>query len=624
MYFLLSDGLCDQLNLEQLSAWPSDAPIVFVISSTGNGDPPANAEVFWRSFKKHTPANGLSHVRFGLLGLGSSDYDSFQGFPNAFHEKLVDLGAKEFVARCKADDARGLDTFVEPWVADLWPDLEQFCESYYASGKYKEFAPVAPVQPAASAIANAASAAAGSESASSGATSASSQRKKVTPAGVVPKPPPAVSRLAPPASSATAYLTQPKASKFQPAVSLSRNNPYLAPVKWARRITSPEAAKTVIFTCLDVSNATPELPLLPGHAFGVLVPNPKPLVDALLSRLSSSPDYIDPDTPFKLSAIESKNTDQVPKHLAPNSGGVCTLREALTWWYDLNSLPSKRFLPVLGNACTDEHDKNFLLHLASTRGKDDYTLYFETKRLNLLETLLEFPSSRPSIAYLLDTLPQMQPRYFSVANSQLAHKNEVHFMFVVVDNPLPENRRWKGVATNWFLNNLESHGIVSAAPTKTDNFEKQMADLSLASAVLPEPQPLFVPIFQRSSEQSFGLSEDPTVPIIMIGPGTGVAPFIGFLQHRRALKSSQPHTKFGKSILYYGCRHPERDFLLRAELEHFVADATLSRLITAFSRANADKVEYVQNRMEDEEHAKEIADIMVNQNGIIYICGHVF
>jgi methionine synthase reductase len=613
-----------QLNLDQLSSWPADAPVILVVSSTGNGDPPGNAEVFWRSFKKHTDPTGLAHVRFAMLGLGSSDYDSFQGFPNALYDQFVALGAKEFAARCKADDARGLDTFVEPWIADIWPDLEQFCDSYYKTGKHKEFAPVAPAASgttvAAAATAPAAQAAAATPSSSSEASKSS--RKKVTPAGVVPKPPPAVSRLDSSVSSsagATEYLTAPKAAKFQTDAPLSRNNPFLARFKWARKITNPEAQKTVIFASLDASGVSSELPLLPGHAFGVLVPNPKHIVNTLLNRLTSSPDYINPDQQFKLVPIDPKNADQVPRHLGPHTGGVCTLREALTWWYDLTSLPSKRFLAVLGNACTDEDDKNFLLHLASTRGKDDYTLYFENKRLNLLETLLEFPSCKPSLAYLLDTLPPMQPRYFSVANSQLAHKDEIHFMFVVVDTPLPEDRRFKGVATNWMLNNLERHHLLPVGKDRTENLEKQMNDLSIIDALLPEPQPLYVPIFQRASEQSFAIAEDPQTPIIMVGPGTGVSPFIGFLQHRKAQKADGKSA--GKSVLFYGCRHPDKDFLLRSELEHFVADGTLNQLVAAFSRYNADKVEYVQHRMEEETHGKEIVDLMMNHNGIIYVCG---
>lgn len=149
-----------------------------------------------------------------------------------------------------------------------------------------------------------------------------------------------------------------------------------------------------------------------------------------------------------------------------------------------------------------------------------------------------------------------------------------------------------------------------------------MASLTLVNDSVPEPQPFYVPIFQRAADQSFALTENAETPIIMIGPGTGVSPFIGFLQHRRHQRDVEAKTT-GKTLLFYGCRHPEKDFLLRAELEHFVADKTLTHLITAFSRLHADKVEYVQTRMEEEEHAKEIVDIMMNQNGIIYICGCV-
>jgi methionine synthase reductase len=76
-----------------------------------------------------------------MIGLGDSNYDSYQGFPSALQTKMIELGAKEFYGRGKADEATGLEAVVEPWITDLWGDLAAFVEAQAA--KPVELAPVA-------------------------------------------------------------------------------------------------------------------------------------------------------------------------------------------------------------------------------------------------------------------------------------------------------------------------------------------------------------------------------------------------------------------------------------------------------------------------------------------------
>ena len=105
--------------------WPTDTPIIIVVSSTGAGDPPENTVRFWRLFKKYPPRfpsslSSSAHplfrieqntlmegVRFAVLGLGDTNYDSYQRFPNDITAKLLELGAREFYGRGKADDGTG-------------------------------------------------------------------------------------------------------------------------------------------------------------------------------------------------------------------------------------------------------------------------------------------------------------------------------------------------------------------------------------------------------------------------------------------------------------------------------------------------------------------------------------
>lgn len=121
---------------------------------------------------------------------------------------------------------------------------------------------------------------------------------------------------------------------------------------------------------------------------------------------------------------------------------------------------------------------------------------------------------------------------------------------------------------------------------------------------------LKVPIFKRPSS-TFRLPRDLVTPMIMIGPGTGVAPFIGFLQHQLEKKQSL-------NWLFYGCRNEKLDFIYQDEITKLQKEGILDKLSLAFSRDSEKKV-YVQHRML--ENAKEIVDLMVNKNAIIYVCG---
>ena len=106
--------------------------VIFICSSTGNGDMPENGEKFFRFLRKETnklhedqKSNLLGHVFYTMLGLGSSDYSKFQGVPRFIAQKMKQLGAHEFYYRGEADDATSLELVVEPWLEGLQPEVEK-------------------------------------------------------------------------------------------------------------------------------------------------------------------------------------------------------------------------------------------------------------------------------------------------------------------------------------------------------------------------------------------------------------------------------------------------------------------------------------------------------------------
>uniref|UniRef100_A0A8C2K312 NADPH--hemoprotein reductase n=1 Tax=Cyprinus carpio TaxID=7962 RepID=A0A8C2K312_CYPCA len=205
---------------------------------------------------------------------------------------------------------------------------------------------------------------------------------------------------------------------------------------------------------------------------------------------------------------------------------------------------------------------------------------------NILAILEDFPSLRPPIDHLCELLPRLQARYYSIASSSKVHPNSIHICAVVVEYKTKTGRVNKGVATNWLKNKMPA-----------DNGHKAT-----------------VPMYIRKSQ--FRLPFKSSNPVIMIGPGTGIAPFMGFVQERSWLK--EQGKEVGETVLYYGCRHKNEDFLYQEELDEFEKTGVLTALNVAFSRDQADKV-YVQHLLKKNKEA--VWRLVHTDNAHIYICG---
>lgn len=195
----------------------------------------------------------------------------------------------------------------------------------------------------------------------------------------------------------------------------------------------------------------------------------------------------------------------------------------------------------------------------------------------LIDLLEECPGVIHSAADLVAMLPKLAPRLYSISSSPSTHKGEVHTTIAIV--------RYRSL-------NRERGGVCS----------------TLVADRVPVGERL--PIYIQPNKK-FRLPEDPNAPVIMIGPGTGIAPFRAFLHERRAMGAK------GCNWLFFGERNSANDFLYREELEGMVADGHLTRLDTAFSRDQEHKV-YVQDRML--EQAPRFWSWLQDGAGI-YVCG---
>merc|ERR1712142_686293 len=174
-----------------------------------------------------------------------------------------------------------------------------------------------------------------------------------------------------------------------------------------------------------------------------------------------------------------------------------------------------------------------------------------------------------------------------IASSAKVHPTSVHICGVVVEYQTPTGRGNKGVATTWLQNKV---------PTGEGE-----------DMVYPK-----VPVYVRRSQ--FRLPNRPQTPVIMIGPGTGLAPFRGFIQERAWQKSQGKPV--GPTVLYFGCRNKSQDYIYQDELEDYEKDGLLT-LHTAFSRDQKEK-RYVTHCLR--ETGAAVWDLL-DSGAHLYVCG---
>lgn len=312
-------------------------------------------------------------------------------------------------------------------------------------------------------------------------------------------------------------------------------------------LTAPGAEKETCHAVLDISGTG--LRYTPGDALGVWPQN--------------NPDEVE----LLIAILRAKGSEAVTLR----NGAMISARAALTRECDLRA-PTPELYELLAAEAGDEVDRSRLAALArDDGGAETFGVH------DVLDVLLEFPSARPRIGDFIGALGRLQPRLYSIASSQRKHPGEVHLTVGMLRYEKGE-RAYQGVGSNFLGEHLRSGRSAS--------------------------------VFVQQAH-GFRLPADPCAPVIMIGPGTGIAPFRAFLQEREAFGAP------GRNWLFFGNPKRETDFLYRAELEALAQMRVLTRMDLAFSRDQMNKV-YVQHKML--EAAPELWR-WLSAGAYVYVCG---
>ncbi len=332
----------------------------------------------------------------------------------------------------------------------------------------------------------------------------------------------------------------------------SKENPFLSSILENRRLNKAGSEKDTRHIAVDMSGSgiTYEV----GDSLAIFPSNDGRAVEELLSLL-----------PF-----DGDEAVQLPKEEKP-----IPVREALTRGLSITMQPRK-FLQAMAERATGSAERERLEALLQPEARAELTEYLKNREcVDLLE---DFPGVRFSGPQdFVDQLKRMVPRLYSIASSPVLFPEEVHLTVAVV---------------RYQTNNRDRVGVCSTY--LADRVEKGVNE---------------VPVFLAKSH--FGLPEDPDRDIIMVGPGTGIAPFRAFLQERAAGEGK------GKNWLFFGDQRREYDYLYGDELERYRAEGNLERLSLAFSRDQETKI-YVQHRMLEE---AEALWEWIRDGAFFYVCG---
>ena len=306
----------------------------------------------------------------------------------------------------------------------------------------------------------------------------------------------------------------------------------------------------------------------PGDHVAIYPKNPIGRVEHLCARLG-----IDPDARFEVVSGSTPITGRTPREVLSRELSLA-LQE-----------PFEDLLETMSLLASDSADRHRLEALVEQLGYGgEYAAgmveNLMSRYVDLPALLDDFPSVMLSLPHLLELFPPMRPRLYSISSSPRLSPDRIKLTVGVVEVFLPSGQRRPGLC---------SHYLAELRPGAHVHVELRRSD--------------------------FRLPEDPRTPLVLVGPGTGISPLIGFLEERQALQTAG--AELGPAWLFFGCRN-HTDYLYRDMLEAWLDTGVLTELDVAFSRLGPHKV-YVQHIMQG--RAEALWEMLSLPDCHVCICG---
>lgn len=503
------------LNDYNLNYLDNDCIHLFICSTTGQGDVPDNMINFWKLLmRKSIPVNSMNQLKYCVIGLGDSSYPKYNFTAKKLHKRLLQLGAESLLDICLCDD-QDRDGYEGSYLKwiKLFWDLLKCDYSEYVKNN----------------------------------TFINSYEIKFVD------------------SIEDNIINEASNIDESPA---TEKRPFYTRIKSNKRVTCTSHWQDVRLIDFDISN-TNRMNYEAGDVLVIQPHNIRDNVDEFYRIFEHL--KLNPKQNIEISCLDESRS----KKILFNSIGDLVER-----YFDLNSVPRLSFFEIFRCFANDELESEKLDEFLSIEGREDLYEYCNRPRRTIIEVFSDFPKTTRNIIkldYLIDLIPEIKPRSYSIASSPSTHKGVIQILVAVVEYKTRLHKPRRGTCTYWLSQLTENDDIRISTWIRKGSFKIN---------------------WQK--------------PIIAIGPGTGVAPF------RSILYEKITYHKINYNYLYFGCRSKSKDFYFEHEWKTLANDKDTLSVYPAFSRDQEQKI-YVQDLMK--ENSKEIYQLVHEGDAHIFIAG---